>query len=433
MSNKCILKEFNKYVILNILAQMAFGFYTMTDTFFVARACGNDSLTALNIAFPMFCLINATGIMLGIAGSLKYVSVKNNKEDGNKVFTQNFIYGIIVSIIFLIIGIFFSKPLIKLMGADETIFPLAHPYLKIMVLFAPAFVINNIIQTFIRNDGAPHIASNAMIIGSVSNIILDYIFIFPLNMGISGAIIATGLSPIISLALSSIFFIKKRNNFKFTSNFSLFNPRYLVNGITPFIVELSSGIIMFSFNIIILKTNGNIGVAVFGIVTVISLVVSAIMNGISLGAQPRLSLYYTKNDKDSTKKIYKYGLIYSIIISIILYGILVIFRKNIIDIFNIDKDNTLTNLTSLGFILYFLVIPFLGINLITSTYLNTTNNSKVATIITLLRSLIILLPMTILLGYIFKLKGIWLAYPLTELIVSLLIIITSKRFVKYNF
>ena len=129
----------------------------------------------------------------------------------NQIFTNAAYLTFIVSALFFFVGVFLSESLVRILGADDTMFALTNTYSKVMLLFAPAFFTNNLLQCFVRNDGNPALSMAAMITGSISNVILDYIFIFPLSMGIFGSIFATGLSPIISIIELSPYshFIKK--------------------------------------------------------------------------------------------------------------------------------------------------------------------------------------------------------------------------------
>lgn len=182
MDEKNLFKDFSKYVFLNIFGQIAFSCYTLMDTYFVSVKLGADGLAALNIAFPIFCLLNGLGLMYGIGGGIKYAICKsrNSEKRANRIFTSALLLALVTGIIFFIIGLSFSEKLVIFLGADNNIFDITNTYLKVMLLFAPAFLLNNIMQAFVRNDKNPRLSMIAMIIGSISNVILDYIFIFPL-------------------------------------------------------------------------------------------------------------------------------------------------------------------------------------------------------------------------------------------------------------
>ena len=210
-----ILNLFIKYVSLNVLGMIGLSCYILADTFFVARGIGADGLTALNIAIPIFNFINGLGLMLAMGSATKYAILKtqNKNDEANTVFTNALIYILIISLIFISIGILFTKNIVFILGARDEIHAMTNIYIKVILLFSPMFMLNNVILAFVRNDNHPKLAMLAMLMGSLFNIVFDYIFIFPLNMGIFGAVLATGFSPIVSILILSVLFIKKENTF----------------------------------------------------------------------------------------------------------------------------------------------------------------------------------------------------------------------------
>ncbi len=421
--SKAVLKNFVKYVSLNILGQMAYSCYTLADTFFVSARLGADGLTALNLAFPVFCLLNGTGLMIGMGGGTRYSIAKSRGENekASRIFTNAVYMVACFAVLFFLTGVFLSGLLVKVLGADRTVFSMTNTYLKVMLLFAPAFLTNNLLQCFVRNDGCPSLSMVAMMSGSLSNVILDYMFIFPLRMGIFGAILATGLAPIISIVVLSPYFIKKKNGFHFIKSMpDVRKLREIISsGVPPFVVEISSGIVMFLFNFIILRLAGNTGVAAFGIITVISLVVVAIYTGLSQGIQPILSSNYGTGDTAGIKIILRSAMVTALLLSGIMYAVIFFDASQIALIFNIERNETLQALAVTGLKLYFLACPFIGFNIVTATYFTSTERPRLAQIITLLRGLAVLVPMAFLLSAILEMTGVWCAYPLTEFIVAI--------------
>ena len=421
--SKAVLKNFVKYVSLNILGQMAYSCYTLADTFFVSARLGANGLTALNLAFPVFCLLNGTGPMIGMGGGTRYSIAKSRGENekASRIFTNAVYMVACFAVLFFLTGVFLSGLLVKVLGADRTVFSMTNTYLKVMLLFAPAFLTNNLLQCFVRNDGCPSLSMVAMMSGSLSNVILDYMFIFPLRMGIFGAILATGLAPIISIVVLSPYFIKKKNGFHFIKSMpDVRKLREIISsGVPPFVVEISSGIVMFLFNFIILRLAGNIGVAAFGIITVISLVVVAIYTGLSQGIQPILSSNYGTGNTAGIKIILRSAMVTALLLSGIMYAVIFFDASQIALIFNIERNETLQALAVTGLKLYFLACPFIGFNIVTATYFTSTERPRLAQIITLLRGLAVLVPMAFLLSAILEMTGVWCAYPLTEFIVAI--------------
>ena len=427
MKNQSVFRDFSKYVSLNILGQIAFSCYTLADTFFVSAKLGANGLTALNLAFPIFCLISGTGLMLGMGGGTKYSIYKsrNDEKQANQIFTNAGYLVIAFAVLFVFAGLFFSERMVRLLGADDTVFEITNTYLRVMLLFAPAFLTNNLLQCFVRNDGNPSLSMAAMIVGSFSNIVLDYIFIFPFDMGIFGAIFATGLAPIISIAVLSPYFIKRKNNFHFIKSapFGKHIGAILTSGVSPFLTEATSGIVMFLFNFIILRISGNIGVAAFGVICVISLVVISIYTGLSQGIQPIISRNHGTGNTKGVKSILKYAIITLLILSGVIYSIVFFGASFLTAVFNSERNEILAGFAIKGMRLYFTACPFIGCNIVLATYLISTEKPLFAQIISMLRGFIVLVPMAFLLSSIWGMTGVWCAYPITEMIVAIVAII----------
>ncbi len=424
MKNKAILKDFSKYVSLSVLGQIALSCYTLADTFFVSAKLGANGLTALNLAFPIFCIINGVGLMIGMGGGTKYSIYRSREEDGkaNRVFTNALYIAAIFACVFVLAGIFFSRHIVKFLGADETVLEMTNTYAQVMLLFTPAFLLNNLLQCFIRNDGKPSLSMAAMITGSLSNVLLDYIFIFPLDMGIFGAIFATGLAPVISICVLSPYLIKRKNKFRFVKSklSGLHVKEILSSGFSPFLTEATSGVVMFLFSFIILRLTGNIGVAAFGVISVISLVIIAIYTGLSQGAQPVMSSNHGAKNSENVKSVLKYSLITMFVLSGMIYAAIFFGASGLTTMFNGEKNQTLQSLAETGLKLYFIACPFIGFNIVLATYFISTEKPLYAQIISLSRGFIVLIPVAFLLSSLFKMTGVWCAYPASECIVAMI-------------
>lgn len=424
MKNKSVFNDFLRYVSLNILGQMAYSCYTLADTFFVSAKLGSNGLAALNLAFPIFCLINGTGLMIGMGGGTKYSISKSrgNGEQANCFFTNAVRTMLITAILFVTMGAFCSETLAKVLGADDAVFSMTSTYLRVMLLFAPAFLTNNLLQCFVRNDGNPVLSMSAMIAGSLSNVILDYVFIFPLNMGIFGAILATGLAPVISIIVISPYLICRKNGFHIVKGNVLPTGigEILSCGLPSFLTEATSGVVMFLFNFIILRISGNVGVAAFGVITVISLVVVAVYTGLSQGVQPIISRNYGAGNSTNVTDALKYAIITMLLISTVIYSGIYLGADTLAAIFNTEGNITLQSYAVMGLKMYFTACPFIGLNIVLATYFASTEKTRRAQTISLLRGFIILIPMAFLLSALWGMTGVWCAYPLTECLVAII-------------
>ncbi len=432
--------NFAKYTSLNVLGMIGLSCYILADTFFVSKGLGTDGLAALNLAIPVYSFIHGSGLMIGMGGGTKYSIFKSQKEhdNANRAFTGAVSLAAAFASVFVLIGLFFSGTIISLFGADESVFAMSKTYLQVILLFAPAFLLNNLLLCFVRNDGAPQLAMAAMIGGSLSNVVLDWVFIFPCQMGIFGAAFATGLAPIFSILILSPHFVRKKNSFHFIKcrpDGKLLSG-ILSSGIPSLVTEVSSGIVMIVFNAIILQLEGNVGIAAYGIIANLSLVILAIFTGIAQGIQPIISRCYGMKERSKIHATLRYALTTMLLFSAVIYGVVFFGAPQITSIFNSEQSPLLQNIATEGLRIYFIACPFAGFNVILSMYFTSTECPRPAQIISVLRGFLVIIPMAFLLSWIGKMYGVWCAFPVAELLVSiiglLLFISNQKKFFTEN-
>ncbi len=422
-SNK-IKIQFARYVSQGVLGMIGLSCYILADTYFISQGIGQPGLTALNIAIPTYSLMFGMAIMIAVGGATRF-SISNSKN----IFTQSIYFAGFIAIIYMIAGIFFSKELAILLGAKGETIVNSSIYIKTILSFAPMFMLNNVLSCFVRNDKNPNLVMIAMLTGSFSNIILDYIMIFPLDMGMLGASLATGISPVISASILSLHFIKKKNSFslvKTAPDFKCFKDIFSL-GVSTLIGELSVGIVTVMFNRLIWGLKGDIGIAAYGVILNISIVITSIFNGISQGTQPLISRFFGEGKLHEAKKILKYGVITAVIVAILIYISSLSFGDKLVALFNKDGDKILAEIAVNGIHIYFITFIFSGINILIGSYLNSIEKPKNAFIISLLRGLVIIMPITFLMSSLYGITGIWLATPISEILVlTLSILILSK-------
>ncbi len=422
MEQQTCARDFARYTVLSVLGTLGVSCYILADTFFVSKGLGTNGLTALNLAIPIYNFIHGSGLMLGMGGATKFSIYKSQgrSRDIDCIYTNTLYLAALLSALFFLTGLLFSGQLSLLLGADGTVFAMTETYLRWLLLFAPAFILNDVFLCYVRNDGSPQLAMVAMLIGSFANIVLDYVFIFPFRMGIFGAIFATGLSPIISIAVMSPHWLRKRHSFHLTK----VKPDAAVMGQTvslgfpSLIAQLSSGIVMITFNALILGITGNTGVAAYGVVANISLVVVAVYTGISQGMQPLVSSAYGRGNRQQMREVLRYALGTTLAVSGLVYLFLFVFASPVAAVFNSERDPILQQIAVSGLKLYFLSVPFAGYNIILATYFTSIERALPAHVLSLLRGLILIIPMAFLMSFLLGMTGIWISYPLTELAVA---------------
>lgn len=296
-----IKKKLNKYILTNVLGMVCTSFYILADTIFISAKEGANGITALNLVLPIYGMINAIGSMIGIGSAIKYsISRCVDKENANIYFANSINSILLISLIFVALGVFLPKQLLTMLGADEIILATGSTYTKIVLCFAPFFMLNYTMTAFVRNDNAPGIAMAATIVSGIFNIVFDYVFMFPLQMGMAGAALATGLSPVVSMLICLFHYLSSKNNIAFVMVLPSIKKLLAACklGVVSFVGEISNAVTTLVFNFILLKLIGNTAVAAYGIIANIALIGTSLFNGVSQGLQPLASISHgTQNIK----------------------------------------------------------------------------------------------------------------------------------------
>ncbi len=427
-------KLFAKYVLTSATGMLMVSMYILFDTIFVGQRFGEVGLAALNISIPIYNLLFGIGILIG-AGSATLISVnlgRNDKDSANRVFEHAIILGAIAGAAFTILGLFFLDNIIVLLGASGNNIDYVKEYLTIVFAFSWSFIMTYNLSPIVRSDGAPRRVMIAMGLGGLTNIVFDYIFIFPLNMGMKGAAAATVLSSLVSLGILSWHFIGKHSEFKLKRfNIKLTNTVKIFKiGFSGFIVEVSSGLLIFLFNKELLKILGDIGVSAYSIIANIALMVTSILTGVSQGIQPIISINYGANKVDRTYRIRRLGFITAISIGIFFLAIGLLHPEFLISVFTSAKGE-IVNITKFGIRIYFFAFPIIGVNVILAGYYQAIEQARLATTLSLLRGPVLTFIFVKLLTFALGSTGIWLTTPITELstlFVLIIVTVVEKQF-----
>lgn len=414
---------FARYASLNVMGMIGLSCYILADTFFVARGLGTNGLAALNLAIPVYSFIHGCGLMVGMGGGTRYTLCLGWEEEaeGCRVFRQSLAFaGLLAGILFLI-GAFGAGKLALLLGADEATHGMTATYLRMILLFAPAFLGNNVLLCFARNDGAPRLAMTAMLGGSFSNILLDYVFIFPLNMGMFGAVLATCMAPLISMVILLPHYRRGRTRLKPGKTDLPLSAMGEISalGAPSLITEVSAGVVMIVFNRVILGLAGNVGVAAYGVVANLSLVVTSIFTGLGQGIQPLVSDSMGRGRGADARRVYGYALAAGAVVAGLVLAAVLLWAHPIAAAFNEAGDPVLQAIAVQGLKLYFPAFFFVGVNVVTSVYFSAAGRPTPGFVISVLRGFILLLPLTFLLARLWGMAGVWLTFPAAEGLTSL--------------
>ena len=240
-----LTRQYFKYVSQNIFGLLGTSCYILADTYFISQAAGTDGVALLNLCLPIYNFIFAIGSMLGLGAATRYAILRaQGDERAVRYFSNALLWALVFALPFMLAGVFCPEVLLRLMGGDCEIIALGVGYARIFLLFTPFFMCNYIVASFVRNDGDPSLAMVATLCGSLFNVVFDYIFMFPMGLGLPGAALATAVSPVLSILICSRHFLKKENTIRFVRQ--LPSPRLLAQscqlGVSGFVGEMSSGV-----------------------------------------------------------------------------------------------------------------------------------------------------------------------------------------------
>ena len=425
-----LTKQFFKYVSQNIFGLLGTSCYILADTYFIAQAAGTDGVTLLNLCLPIYNLIFAFGAMIGLGAATRYAILRAQGDAQAQRYFSNAIFSVcILAVPFMLVGIFRPDGLLRLMGGDADIVALGMNYARIFLMFTPFFMCNYVVASFVRNDGDPSLAMVATLSGSLFNVVFDYIFIFPMGLGLPGAALATAISPILSIAVCSAHFIKKSNTITFVRKAP--SVRLLAQscqlGISGFVGELSSGVTTTVFNFLLLRLAGNVAVAAYGVVANFALVATAIFNGVAQGAQPRGSQCYGKNEMAGARKLLLLGCGTALGLAALLYGVVFGYTDALTALFNSENSALMAEFAHSGMRIYFVGYFFAGCNIVAAGYLGAVNRPAEASITSLCRGMAAIVVCSLVLSALFGMNGVWAAFPVSEAITLALTVFLLKR------
>lgn len=425
-----LTKQFFKYVSQNIFGLLGTSCYILADTYFIAQAAGTDGVTLLNLCLPIYNLIFAFGSMIGLGAATRYAILRAQGDARAQRYFSNAIFSVcILAVPFMLVGIFRPDGLLRLMGGDADIVALGMNYARIFLMFTPFFMCNYVVASFVRNDGDPSLAMVATLSGSLFNVVFDYIFIFPMGLGLPGAALATAISPILSIAVCSAHFIKKSNTITFVRKAP--SVRLLAQscqlGISGFVGELSSGVTTTVFNFLLLRLAGNVAVAAYGVVANFALVATAIFNGVAQGAQPLVSQCYGKNEMAGARKLLLLGCGTALGLAALLYGVVFGYTDALTTLFNSENSALMAEFAHSGMRIYFVGYFFAGCNIVAAGYLGAVNRPAEASITSLCRGMVAIVVCSLVLSALFGMNGVWAAFPVSEAITLALTVFLLKR------
>lgn len=424
-----------QYSIPAIIGMVVNALYNIVDRMFIGNIpdIGSLAITGVGITMPIMTIVLAFGMLIGI-GTTANISLnlgKGNRTTAENLLGNAFTLSIIVGLAIAITGTIFANPILNLFGASENTLFYAKEYIGIIFLGCTFNILSFALNSTVRADGNPKMSSITMVIGCGANIILDYLFIFVLNLGVKGAALATIISQAITFFIILHYYTAGNSNLKLKiENFKL--KKHLVTmtfaiGIAPFATQIANSLVQVIANNALKTYGSDLAIGAMTVISSLNIIFMMPIFGINQGCQPIIGFNYGAKKYERAKEAFKYATIAACVICIIGFISIQCFPTQIISLFNNDPE--LTTLAIKGIRIYLLMMPVVGINIVATSYYQSIGKAKISMFVSLLRQVILLIPFTIILPKFIGLDGVWAAGACADsLSVIITLILLKKEF-----
>ena len=408
----------------------------IVDTIFVGHWIGVLAIAAITVVLPIAFLISSIGMGIGIGGSsiISRALGANNSEKAFLTFGNQICLTLILAVVFVTLGIFFSVPILNLFGAKGAILPIASEYFGVIIYGVPFLAFAMMGNPVIRAEGKPKFAMYAMMVPAVINVLLDILFIKVFDWGMWGAGLATSISYASCGLYILYFFLSSKSELKiipknFRLNVNIIKEIFALGGIT-IIRQGAVSVLMIVLNYSLFKYGSEISIAVFGIINRIMMFVLSPVLGVTQGFLPVAGFNIGAEKNDRVKETIKTSIYFGTILGTIIFIGIIIFKEEVIWIFT--NDATLLENTPNAMLVVFLATPIITMQLIGSAYFQAAGKALPALILTLLKQGIFLIPLAYILPKYYGVYGVWWSFPIADVMSTLITVLVLKREVTKN-
>jgi len=426
-----LLFKLSTPVIIGMLVQ---ALYNVVDTLFVGRAYGVESVQAiggLSIAFPIQMIIMAFGIVLGTGGSsiISRALGAREIEKAERTLGNVFSLSLILSVLIAVPCLLYLDTILEIFGATPGILPYAREYLEYIIAGGLFFVFGVSVQHIVRAEGNARLAMNAMLIGAGLNILLDPLFIFGFGMGVQGAAIATVMSQAVSSGWLLQYCLKGKGAVHFKSKYLKPDSGIIKEigaiGSGSFVMQASSSLMMIFVYNALATYGGDVAIAVFGIIIKVNSFIFLPLLGMSFGLQPIVGYNYGAKQFGRIAEAVKLALISTTTFGLVGLLIIHLFTEQILGLFSADPQYLAVGKHAIKIML--LGMPLIGLNVVAMTLFQALGKARPSFILSLSRQILFLIPLVVILPGFYELDGVWVAYPISDLLSFLLSVYLISR------
>ncbi|MCD4703337.1 MAG: MATE family efflux transporter [Methanosarcinaceae archaeon] len=408
--------------------------YNLVDTIFVGRGLGDQSMlgiAGISVAFPVQMLMMAIALGVGVGGAsiISRSLGVGNQERAERTVGNMITMVILASLIFTVLGLVFMEPMLALFGASSAVMPFASEYTYYILIGTVFFTFSTAMSNAIRAEGNTFFAMIILLVGSIINIILDPIFIFWLGMGIKGAAIATVISQILSTVMVIYYYASNRATVCFVPHTLRPDPSIIHEstyiGISEFLFNAVESSLFLLFNQSLLYYGGDVAIAVFGIIIKVFMLTLMPIIGIKQAIQPILGFNYGARKFDRVKRTISLSSYITTGLCLLSTIIVFLIPEQIILIFS--DDPALLSMGVPALKICYLMMPFIGAQVVTTALLQSLGKSKESLILTLSRQIIFLPPLVVIFPLFFGLTGVWISFPVSDFLAAVVAVILMQK------
>ena len=426
------MKKLLKLVLPSVLSQVCMFLFTIVDGIFVGNGVGATALGAVNIVLPYILILSALYMLVAVGGATVTAIRfgRGDKEGANLAFLHAFAAIFAVSVVLTVVGVCFTRQLGYLLGANEAYIDYVTDYTFWYSVFIIPAGLSILLQFFGRNDGASMLVMVSTAVCSALNIFLDWLFVFPMQMALKGAAIATGISQTVGFLMLLSHFVLKKGDLRirrFRPDAKLFR-KILMRGAPESIAQFASPVSILCLNYVMLRMIGEIAVNAFSVIGYIASFSVAVFYGVSEGAQPLIGNAYGEKNESDLKFYFRVSLLIAFVGSLLLYLLFLIVSPNICRLFGLDAETLAFAVQKLP--KYAINFVFMSLNTILSAYLYSTKRTGAAATLNLLRSFVFTISVILILPTLFGAELIWYTaavYEALSLLAALLLVRATEK------
>lgn len=407
-----------RFTLPTVVMMIFTSIYSVVDGFFISNFVGITPFAAINLIMPFTQMLGCVGFMFGAGGSALVSATlgEGDKEKANRIFSMLVYVTIVIGFLFSALGIAFIGPVATAMGADADLFPYCVTYGRILLSTLPAFMLQNMFQSFFVTAEKPVLGLAVTVGAGLTNMVLDSLFIIVFRWGVAGAALATIIAQCVGGILPFFYFARKNASLLKLGKFK-WNGKALfdscTNGSSELVSNISMSVVSILYNYQLMKLAGENGVAAYGAVMYVGFVFAAVFLGYSIGVAPVIGFHYGGQNRDELKGLFRKSNTLVVLFGVILATVAFVFAASLAKIF-VGSDPVVLNMTVTAFRFYSLSVLFGGFNIFGSAFFTALNNGVVSAIISFLRTLVFQVACVLILPVFFKLDGVWYSLLVAE-------------------